>query len=89
MEEKIVIKNVRVHGATGYIEVDVVAVQEDGNSKIEGPVKTYGTDAHCIQASYSGNVQLWLDAVKGMHQEHSGHHRAIVDQIVALKGKAL
>jgi hypothetical protein len=83
---KIVVKDAKVHAVTGYMEVDVVAVNEKG---VHGPVKTYGTDAHQLQAHYNGNISLWLASVKGMHLLHSGHHETLAAQLLEMKGKEL
>jgi hypothetical protein len=83
---RIIVKDAKVHGATGYMEVDVVAVNDKG---VSGPVKTYGTDAHQLQSVYNGDIQLWLASVKGTHKLHAGHHEALAAQLLAMKGKEL
>jgi hypothetical protein len=83
---KIVVKDARVHGTTGYMEVDVVAVNDKG---VEGPKKTYGTDAHHLKSAYNGDIQLWLASVKGDHGVHAGHHEDLAAQLLAMKGKEL
>jgi len=83
---KIIVKDARVHNSTGYMEVDVVAVDDKG---VYGPQKTYGTDAHQLQATYSGDVKLWLASVKGTHLLHAGHHDVLAAQLLAMKGKEL
>lgn len=85
----ILVKDVRVSPRTGYIEVDVVAVEESANSKIEGPLKTYGVDANIIKNQYSGDVNLWLASVKGQHQSHHGQHAKMAESLLAIKGKML
>lgn len=83
---KIFVKNSKVHSSTGYMEVDVVAVNDKGE---EGPMKTYGTDAHQLQSVYNGNISLWLASVKGTHVLHAGHHESMAAQLLAMKGKEL
>ena len=80
------VKDARVHPVTGYMEVDVVAVNEQG---VEGPKKTYGTDTHQMQAKYNGDIELWLASIKGTHELHTGHHDALTAKFMALKGKEL
>ena len=89
MEKKIIVKSVRVNSSTGYIELDVVAVSQEKKSTMEGPIKTYGTDAHVIQLKYGGDVSLWLEAVKGQHLLHAGHHEELAAQLLEMKGKEL
>ena len=83
---KIIVKDARVHGSTGYMEVDVVAVNDKNMS---GPVKTYGTDAHQLQSAYNGDIKLWLASVKGTHEQHAGHHEALAAELLGMKGKEL
>jgi hypothetical protein len=83
---KIIVKDVKVHPVTGYMEVDVVAVNDKG---VEGPKKTYGTDAHQLQSAYSGDINLWLASVKGTHEQHHGHHEVLAAQLLGMKGKEL
>lgn len=86
---KVVVKDARVHPETGYCEVDLVAVKETQNSKIDGPLHTYGIDAAALHAKYGGNVKTWLAAMKGQHLTHSGHHEDLVNQLMLLKGKEI
>jgi hypothetical protein len=83
---KIIVKDAKVHAVTGYMEVDVVAVNDEGK---EGPIKTYGTDAHQLKAAFNGNVELWLASVKGTHELHAGHHEDLAAQLMGFKGKEL
>ena len=83
---KIIVKDARVHPLTGYMEVDVVAVNEKG---VEGPRKTYGTDAHQLKSHYNGDINLWLASVKDTHVVHAGHHEELAGRLLALKGKEL
>lgn len=83
---KIIVKDVKVHQATGYMEVDVVAVDDNGNA---GPIKTYGTDVHQLKSVYNGDIQLWLASIKGTHEEHHGHHEDLAAQLMAMKGMEL
>ena len=83
---KIVVRDAKVHPVTGYMEVDVVAVNDKNMS---GPVKTYGTDAHQLKTAYGGDVSLWLEAVKGQHLLHAGHHEELAAQLLEMKGKEL
>ena len=83
---KIVVKDAKVHQVTGYIEVDVVAVDDNGK---EGPIKTYGTDAHHLKSAYNGDIKLWLASVKGTHEQHAGHHEALAAELLGMKGKEL
>jgi hypothetical protein len=83
---KIIVKDTKVHPVTGYMEVDVVAVNDKGK---EGPVKMYGTDAHHLQSAYNGDINLWLAGVKGQHEQHHGHHADLAAKLLAMKGKEL
>ncbi len=83
---KIIVKDARVHGSTGYMEVDVVAVNDKNMS---GPLKTYGTDAHQLKTAYGGDVKLWLASVKGTHELHAGHHEELAASLLEMKGKEL
>lgn len=81
----ILIQDARVKQSTGYIEIDVVAV-DGGNT---GPLMTYGVCPHEIKARYGGSVETWLQFVKTTHQEHAGFHDGVVDKLLQLKGKTL
>jgi hypothetical protein len=83
---KILVKDAKVHAVTGYMEVDVVAVNDKG---VAGPMKTYGTDVHQLQSVYNGDINLWLASVKGTHELHSGHHEDLAAKLLAMKGKEL
>ena len=83
---KIIIRDAKVHPVTGFMEVDVVAVNDKG---VSGPVKTYGTDAHQLKTAYGGDVKLWLASVKGTHELHAGHHEELAAQLLEMKGKEL
>ena len=82
----ILIKDAKVHPVTGYMELDVVAVNEQG---VHGPVKTYGTDTHQLKEKFNGDIDLWLASVKGTHELHAGHHDELVEKFMWLKGKTL
>ena len=86
---KIKIIDIREHGLTGFIEVDVRAIKEDGNVITEGPLKTYGTDAHRLKEQHNGDVMNWLMSVKNAHQAHAGLHDSVVTQLKGLKGTIL
>ena len=83
---KIIIRDAKVHPVTGFMEVDVVAVNDKG---VSGPVKTYGTDAHQLQSTFKGDIKLWLASVKGTHLLHAGHHEDLAAQLLGMKGKEL
>lgn len=83
------VKDSRVHGSTGYMEVDLVSVQKLENGEVVGPVHTYGVDAHIMRSKYSGAINLWLAAIKSRHEVHSGAHHEFAKQIEELKGKEL
>ncbi len=85
----ILIKDIRIHGSTGYIEVDVVAVDDNSSGGRVGPLHTYGICPHEIKARYGGSVEVWLKTVKGMHQKHAGFHDDLVAQLQGWKGKRL
>jgi hypothetical protein len=82
------IVEVREHG-TGYVEVVVRAVKTEGNSTVEGPEKTYGTDADRLKLQHAGSVANWLLSVKQEHQAHAGLHDSVLDQLHGFKGKIL
>ena len=81
----ILIKDARQRPTTGYIEVDVVAV--DGER--EGPMMTYGICPTEIKARYNESVETWLQWVKTTHQSHAGFHDGVVDRLLQLKGTTL
>jgi hypothetical protein len=86
---QIKIIDIREHGLTGFIEVDVRAIKQDGNVITEGPLKTYGTDANRLKTQHDGNVMNWLMTVKNAHQAHAGLHDSVVTQLKGLKGTIL
>ena len=81
----ILIQDARVNPRTGYVEVDVVAVNGDD----KGPMHTYGCCPQEIKARYGGSVETWLQYVKTQHQEHAGFHDGVVDKLLQLKGTKL
>lgn len=89
MDTSVVLKDVRVHQNTGYIEVDLMTVAQDGNSKMEGFTKTYGADIHHILHGYNGDTELWLQAIKGEHARHSNHHAEVTADLHRRKGKEI
>ncbi len=86
---EILVKDVRIHGSTGYIEVDVVAVQETPSGTRMGPMHTYGICPTEIKAHYNGSVETWLQTVKGTHQVQAGFHDGLLAQLQGWKGKKL
>lgn len=78
-----------VHPTTGYIEVDLVAVEKTENSEVEVHKKTYGIDQHVIKARYNGDVNLWLTAMRDRHIQHSGDHKKLAQSLLELKGKEI
>lgn len=88
-ELKFIVRDARVHQDTGFVEVDSVAVKETANSKIDGPLRTYGIDAAALQSGYGGDVKAWLAAMKGQHAAYAGHHDGLTNEVLALKGKEI
>jgi hypothetical protein len=89
MEHQVILKDVKCHPTTGYIEVDLVTLTHTEGRWAEGPIKTYGTDAHVIAAKYSGDEMLWLAAMKGQHLEHVKGQGKNIDALTKLKGTAI
>jgi non-canonical (house-cleaning) NTP pyrophosphatase len=89
MAKQVILKEANVHPKTGYIEVELVTIDNSSGSIVEGHSSTYGCDAHVLQRSYNGDVHLWLAAMKGRHLEHIGAHEGIVDKLQQLQGKEI
>lgn len=89
MAYEIEVCNARANGTTGHVDVDVRAVEGDGNSTHYGPVRTYGIDATALKTQYNGDVQSWLQWVKREHQAHHGLHASMMATLHSLKGTRL
>lgn len=78
-----------VNGTTGYMTVNVCAVEVNGNTTRTGPQKGYGIEADTLKAHWGGDLNQWLAWVKQEHQKYHGLHESMDAQLKELVGKKL
>ena len=87
---EVICKEANQNSKTGYIEITVHAVSQDKDGvNIVGPERTYGIDVDSLQALHGGDLNRWLESIKGQHQNWSGMHEDLSASLHTLKGKAL